>query len=132
MNREIKFRAWDKEEKKFVLYFDLSQNPMIWSDKMKDDYVITQYTGLRDKNGVEIYESDIVTGEYDNLMVDYSVKGVVEMGLTYDSDGWANEQTYGWVSTHKDDDTSSLLDLVEYNGCEVIGNIYENPDLLNK
>ena len=83
-----------------------------------------QFTGLKDKNGKEIYEGDILNKEYHNLTVSDGI-GVVEMGQGNDSDGYHHGVWLGWKCGK-----SSLLDI---NGkAEVIGNIYENPDLLNK
>ena len=58
--REIKFRAWDLEKKIMLKPFDLSSNPKYWCDNLKD-YPLMQYTGLKDKNGLqEVYEGDII------------------------------------------------------------------------
>jgi hypothetical protein len=99
--REIKFRAWNSEEKTMLKPFDLSSNPKYWCDNLKD-YPLMQYTGLKDKHGVEIYESDVI---------DYYGKNIiVKIPDIY-------------IEVHKN---------LNPEWCEVIGNIYETPELLDK
>lgn len=105
--REIKFRAWDAV-KKIWLHFDISQNPEYWSGKIKD-CPLQQYTGLKDKNGKEIYEGDILGGKN---AFGRDVRATVEWGKI------------GWEA-HEDNELN-----LQWKEWEVIGNIYENPELL--
>ena len=123
--REIKFRAWDKETKYMFdvlrwnkdrkgntvcIQGESSTNIRIATTKEYIDKIcIMQYTGLLDKNGKEIYEGDIITS---NLKIPHEVKDLISF-WSYDI---PDEQRY----------TKSPYDI------EVLGNIYENPELLNK
>ena len=124
--REIKFRAWDKERKKIFdvvhIYFTpiegcycvtLSQSKpkFLHND---DDIILMQYTGLKDKDGKEIYEGDIIEGN----LIKYSP--LPTMGeVVFD--------TY-WASFANKNEAGNTL-LREINLINVIGNIYENPEL---
>ena len=111
MNREIKFRAWDKENKKMWQFglFDLDDHYVYGEGEcMPDDVEIMQYTGLKDKNGKEIYEGDVLSGKTlvgfeDGMFVPHYNMGREER----------LEDIEGWNKTR-----------------EIIGNIYENPELL--
>lgn len=101
MSREIKFRAWDKVNKRFHMWgvdllgagtFTGSPNPI---------FINQQYTGLKDKNGKEIYENDIVyIAGYGDYLCEYPFFELFDA---------VSENDIG----------------------EIKGNIYENGDLLN-
>jgi hypothetical protein len=121
MNRVIKFRAWDKEEKVMISADDfcLSDEFEPLSDLIEmsqEHFVLMQYTGLNDVSNDEIYEGDIV--EYH----------------TYTGTG---NLLVAWISSMfalKDKDNSVRFPLYP-NDCEkinIVGNIYENPELMEK
>jgi len=116
--REIKFRAWDKKLKEWA---DTEYYHLVSFDgccyfysmgqlKKYPEAELMQYTGLNDKNGKEIYEGDIIRCvRYHNPV------GIVE----FDEDKCRFRNT-------------SNYEMVGSRLWEVIGNIYENPELLTK
>jgi uncharacterized phage protein (TIGR01671 family) len=112
--RPIKFRDFDLEKGE-MRYFPLEE----YDDNFHDQYGnIMQFTGLKDKNGKEIYEDDIVIQEKWVSVGKYEkAKGIIK----YKGVGFTCECHGDWLGSNAD-----------LNGnAEVIGNKFENPELLN-
>ena len=139
--RGIKFRAWDYIKERMMpqgsLYWDGEQFIVgIWNFEethIVDEeapVMLMQYTGLKDKNGVEIYEGDIVETDCKEIVytkkpnvhgLGAKTKSVEKRGITICA--WVN---CGFKFSHIN---KSKHGFTTHN-CEVIGNIYENPEIL--
>jgi len=120
--RDIKFRVWDNDSSKMYPVLQLftscgSTYPKVRVDDKNEnedwlftkDFVIQQFTGLKDKNDREIYEGDIIKGPHD-----------------FGPGGW-HERT-GTIEFHKFNGYS--WEYWDIKHIEVVGNIFENPELL--
>ena len=133
MKREIKFRAWNPASKEMGKPFDLSTmirlsekigNAGINTKKRFDDYILMQFTGLTDTNEVEIYEGDIIKVDGNPIGVDDEFIEIKfsEGGFVVEADFDEYDMTtIGWAINIWD---------IESRKVEVIGNIYENPELI--
>ena len=123
--REIKFRAWDKEENKIV-----TVNGICWRNGTVNDinadgsfhepaerYILMQYTGLKDKNGRDIYDGDILRSLGNKNVVMF----IVQFGHRDNKFSWGVKSVKTEASYELDDSCGERM--------EVVGNIYENPEL---
>jgi uncharacterized phage protein (TIGR01671 family) len=116
MNREIKFRAWDAttSQPKMLLWNDLKSSKCEHVFILSEDVTIMQFTGLKDRKGKEIYEGDIVNGCQFN--------GSIAYGKIVWSDFRFVIYPIGKFLEG--------LDYIKSERLEIIGNIYESPELL--
>lgn len=131
--RDIKFRAWDKRAKQMYQVKNLGLGKESWlrtatnygkhpetgyNKFYPSEVEIMQYTGLKDKNGVEIYEGDIISNGYEKCIVvwvkEYAGFMLKLINKEYEDKEWTNPI----IDLRKDE--------------VVIGNIYDNPELLEK
>ncbi len=134
-----KFRAWDKRFSEFVEDFFVSEDGKIYkkstdtgygiaiSKETSDKVILMQSTGILDKNSQEIFEGDVVSRNS-------GMPSVVEFGK------WIYEEDFGYKiknigfylnSSYDDDEFFQAMDYEDIRkNYEVIGNIYENPELL--
>ena len=131
MNRQIKFRVWNKvrgEMFESAIYNAPDSFDMIL--KHPQVYVPMQYTGLHDKNSKEVYEGDIVKMHYFSEEF-ASDLGVLEKDNTITGDIQYRQDFATYVVNTKDQDyTISEYCQEPSEELEVIGNIYEYPHLL--
>ena len=113
--REIKFRCWDKEKRAFH-YFEVFN---VMAEKAEDYWEEPQqYTGLKDSKNKEIYERDII--EWDKLLMDCVSTERCRMTIEFFVDQEMMAAKFRFPGT------------VNKHTIEIIGNIYENPELLDK
>lgn len=124
MSREIKFRVWDVENKEMLNVQELDFEPTFYGGRIAirpdqyndyfdtEDMILMQYTGVNDRCGKEIYESDIVyvRSEDENAIIEWDEQ-TARFIIHFD----------GWIA-----------DFDNYYGkeLEIIGDIYNNPELL--
>lgn len=141
MSREIKFRAWDKKSKKIreidciafhnkrgAFDFDSSNTPKVinvWGRDMiedkdcilhreENDVILMQFTGLTDKNGINIYEEDILKASESIVKIVFSGRG------------------YEGIYLNKEEKHEPPIQNNNYLQWEVIGNSFESPELLTQ
>jgi uncharacterized phage protein (TIGR01671 family) len=150
--REIKYRVWDVEPEimryeleeirldhgnKFsVGYTDMLENYPIGETgdctSYTDEYIILmQYTGLKDKNREEIWEGDIIKDEYYMATVvygEYTVMGSIDDTYNFGFHG----RIFKWFVYYDESIESIDIYHADQQKVEVIGNIFENPELLDE
>ena len=139
--KDFKMKAWLKKENKMVsiIGIDLNYQYIRYTDDgnlFKDDYKIAefkdiellQFTGLVDTNKKEIYEGDIV--KFEDCSIDRT-KEFYNLGVI-ERDGKRNSLEIGQLLYDSTDFTENYMDYIDgtFEYCEVISNIYENPELL--
>lgn len=124
-----KFRAWVKEDKEmWPIHAIVFDNKTVWVEEPDDenpsgcldfdDVILMQSTGLKDKNGKEIFEGDVAYNGFRKIIVNYGKQAI--------------EEEFGAIREYVDFNFTLACGYPEAipMNYEIIGNIYENPELL--
>ena len=119
--REIKFRAWDKKDKEMIRGDTLGELLYKAKNGLDINYAIDnfewlQFIGLKDRNGKEIYEGDII------------------QIISKEAENWfqKNKDGFPYAIIRFAGGIFEPFNLIHGESCEIIGNIYENPELIKK
>lgn len=139
-----KFRAWDKESKSmhqileiiysndlsYISFITIGGGNLIYGPKRRsgDDFIIMQSTGLKDKNSVDIFEGDVVKVS-DGGNEEDSYTSVVK---NYADDGYPAFDIEAPSLWYYESNVLSTIMGGDYETIEVIGNVWENPNLLEQ
>lgn len=115
MDRIVRYRVWDNEEKKFYFGSEVTLNPQgevyYAGMKYKGRFVVQLFSGLQDKNGKDIYEGDVLESRFEPFPF------LVSWGGGEDEDGYFTGLNVG-------------VDDVADGELEIIGNNFETPELI--
>lgn len=139
MSREIKFRAWDAANRRMEYndfyihqktglchYFGdsvgVGSSPEFY-DCGEEEPALMQFTGLKDKNGIEIYEGDILETPMRNIVEVFWGEKIYRFGRD-------EVQCFGWMAKKIKSGQVETLDDSMFG--KIIGNIYQNPELIEQ
>src|SRR5690348_14851900 len=139
--RESRFRFWDKHNKVWVGPYTLEQ--LADHDQFSSDrewqpicskwecFEPVEYIGRKDAKGNEIYEGDIIGDNPDGLFKSIVKHGIADIGTTTWDDKHFASYTIGFYAEYDGEPDREMTNLLSQGDVIVVGNIYENPELIS-